>query len=146
MDQLNEGNPTILVAGDDSESTGVYYAIPVVMGSSDSESGTTNTVTYSIPSDITNGTNQSSFATTVASTKSSSASTSTTFSNANHEEIDAEYAQFAAEHAHISPENFVSANNISISNNKGSIVKAEPLQICSDTSGQTTQTIEMFTM
>ncbi|CAL4115496.1 unnamed protein product [Meganyctiphanes norvegica] len=159
MDQLGEsedGSTTILVAGEDSDSTGVYYAIPVVMESTGGHTATTITSTF-MDASTDNGTH-------VTTNGASTGSAVTTFKaggnsalasvQLEHEEFDEEYAQFAAEHSHIGNESFEAAVEGGIeevvddSINKGLIVKAEPLEHYSDSRNPTpqTETVEMFTM
>ena len=136
MNQLNDSN-TIIVAGDNEEGSEVYYAIPVVMGSTDTDSNTTNTTTYTITSSesLHNGTPTTYITSNNVLNKNSNKSSCG-------EEVDNEYEEFTAEHSHITSENF-----ITIPEAKGSIVKAEPLQICSDAGEQNnTQTMELYTM
>ncbi|KAK7082305.1 GDNF-inducible zinc finger protein [Halocaridina rubra] len=160
MDQLGgnvPGSTTILVAGEDSATTGVYYAIPVVMENNTTCTSATKTATslvQSTPSsskyesdsrDVVSATVTSTITTNGASSISASTSDSSTFQSVHfgHDELDDEYAQFAAEHSHMGNENFESDGL----HGKGSIVKAEPLQLFSDpTDPSQTESVEMFTM
>lgn len=155
MDQLEgnvPGSTTILVAGEDSATTGVYYAIPVVMDSTSTTTSTTTTAhTFLTSTPVTS--NQQLTSTNITNTISTNGTTmispTPTVSSAlqevhlGQEEIDEEYAQFAAEHSHIGSEGF-SADSLG---GKGSIVKAEPLQLFTDPSDPLqSETVEMFTM
>lgn len=154
MDQLEgnvPGSATILVAGEDSATTGVYYAIPVVMDNTTTSTAAATTTTA-----------HTFLATTSISSQQHLTSTNTITSNGTsmisatpvvssglqevhlgQDDIDEEYAQFAAEHSHIGNEGF-NAESLS---NKGSIVKAEPLQLFTDPSDPSqSETVEMFTM
>ncbi|XP_069172884.1 myoneurin isoform X2 [Procambarus clarkii] len=154
MDQLEgnvSGSTTILVAGEDSATTGVYYAIPVVMDNTATSTATTTAHTFlattSIPSQQqhTSTTITNSITTNGTSMISSAPVVSSGLQEVNlgQEDIDEEYAQFAAEHSHIGSENF----NADSLGNKGSIVKAEPLQLFTDPSDPSqSETVEMFTM
>ena len=172
MDQLGAnvpGSTTILVAGEDSATTGVYYAIPVVMENNTSTSSTTTTTTTVTTTVTKTGTSAAlqtaptsssqevagreaiSAAVTSTVTANGTPIISTTTSNAaslqpvhfDQEEIDNEYAQFAAEHSHMGDESFEDESL----NNKGSIVKAEPLRLFTDPDDPSqSETVEMFTM
>lgn len=142
MDQLEgnvPGSTTILVAGEDSATTGVYYAIPVVMDdnndSSTANSSNQDTANSDITSTITtNGT---------AISSPSEGPSSLQEVNLGDEDLDDEYAQFAAEHSHLGNDGF---NSDSLGG-KGSIVKAEPLSLFTDPSDPSqTESVEMFTM
>ncbi|XP_064105503.1 myoneurin-like isoform X2 [Macrobrachium nipponense] len=160
MDQLGAnvpGSTTILVAGQDSATTGVYYAIPVVMENNTSSTTTTTTTSNIIQSAPTSSNqevaSQEAVTATVTSTVTANGTPmiSTTTSDASslqpvqfgQEEIDEEYAQFAAEHSHMESEGFQSEEL----NNKGSIVRAEPLQLFTDPNDPLqSESVEMFTM
>lgn len=155
MDQLEgnvPGSTTILVAGEDSATTGVYYAIPVVMDSTTTTTSTTTTnhtfltatsVTSHQQITSTNITNTISTNGTTMISSTPSVSSALQEVHLGQEEIDEEYAQFAAEHSHIGSEGF-SADSLG---GKGSIVKAEPLQLFTDPSDPSqSETVEMFTM
>lgn len=170
MDQLEgtvHGSTTILVAGEDSATTGLYYAIPVVMDSS----GTTTTSKTNTSTATTTTTNPNTFLSRTATGPQSTSNILTRSNTTNgtspahclvsptptsgappslqevhlgHDDIDDEYAQFTAEHSHMSSENFHAE---SLGGNKGSIVKAEPLQLFTDPSDPSqSETVEMFTM
>ncbi|XP_069984131.1 myoneurin isoform X1 [Penaeus vannamei] len=154
MDQLGNsvsGSTTILVAGEDSAATGVYYAIPVVMDSTSTTTATTTAPSFLTATSMSS--HQAASGENVTSTMTSNGtamvSTSSTGGQAlqqvhlAQEEIDEEYAQFAAEHSHIGSEEF-SPDSLG---GKGSIVKAEPLQLFTDPSDPSqAETVEMFTM
>lgn len=155
MDQLEgnvPGSTTILVAGEDSATTGVYYAIPVMMD----ENTNTSTVDSSPQTFLTNTTSTTSSHQDTASTNTSTITTNGTAIsspsegpsslqevNLEDEDLDDEYAQFAAEHSHLGNDGFDSDSL----GGKGSIVKAEPLPLFTDPSDPSqTETVEMFTM
>ncbi|XP_068215451.1 uncharacterized protein [Palaemon carinicauda] len=160
MDQLGAnvpGSTTILVAGQDSATTGVYYAIPVVMENNASSTTTTTTTSNIIQTAPTSSNQEVAGQEVVSATVTSTVTTngtpmiSTTTSDASslqpvqfgQEDIDEEYAQFAAEHSHIESEGF-QAEEL---NNKGSIVRAEPLQLFTDPNDPLqSESVEMFTM
>lgn len=161
MDQLHseggDGSTTILVAGEDSDSTGVYYAIPVVMESTGGQTKTTITPTF-MDSHIDNATHvtmNGSTGTAIRRFKTNDNSTLAAV-QLEHDEFDEEYAQFAAEHSHIgNDESFEAAVDEGVMDheedevlNKGLIVKAEPLELHTDprNTNKTTETLEMFTM
>lgn len=143
MDQLEgsvPGSTTILVAGEDSATTGVYYAIPVVVDNTASSTATTTTTTASSDTSFLTTTTTASqdTTTTVTTNGTSGLASSSTLSD-----LDDEYAQFAAEHSHLPGESFGHDGLVG----KGSIVKAEPLQLFSDPSDPSqSETVEMFTM
>lgn len=151
MDQLEgnvPGSTTILVAGEDSATTGVYYAIPVMMD----ENTNTSTADSSPQNFLTNTTSTTSSHQDTASTTTTNGTTISSPSegpsslqevNLEDEDLDDEYAQFAAEHSHLGSDEF---NSDSLGG-KGSIVKAEPLPLFTDPSDPSqTETVEMFTM
>ncbi|KAG0710016.1 hypothetical protein GWK47_023654 [Chionoecetes opilio] len=137
MDQLEgnvPGSTTILVAGEDSATTGVYYAIPVVMDDDNNTSNGNSNQDTANTDVTTNGTSVSS---------PSEGPSSLQEVNLGDEDLDDEYAQFAAEHSHLGNDEF-SSDSLG---GKGSIVKAEPLPLFTDPSDPSqTETIEMFTM
>ena len=150
MDQLEgnvPGSTTILVAGEDSATTGVYYAIPVVMDDNTTTSTANSPQNYSSTSsnqdtantDITNTITTNG----TAISSPSEGPSSLQEVNLGDEDLDDEYAQFAAEHSHLGNDGF---NSDSLGG-KGSIVKAEPLSLFTDPSDPSqTETVEMFTM
>lgn len=154
MDQLEgnvPGSTTILVAGEDSATTGVYYAIPVMMDDNTNTS-TSDSSPQTFLGNATSTTSNQDTATTVTSTTTTNGTTISSPSegpsslqevNLEDEDLDDEYAQFAAEHSHLGSDGF---NSDSLGG-KGSIVKAEPLPLFTDPSDPSqTETVEMFTM
>ncbi|XP_047480864.1 PR domain zinc finger protein 10-like isoform X2 [Penaeus chinensis] len=154
MDQLGNsvsGSTTILVAGEDSAATGVYYAIPVVMDSTSTTTATTTAPSFLTATSMSSHQPASGENVTSTMTSNGTAMVSTSSTGGQtlqqvhlaQEEIDEEYAQFAAEHSHIGSEEF-SPDSLG---GKGSIVKAEPLQLFTDPSDPSqAETVEMFTM
>ncbi|XP_063883376.1 myoneurin-like isoform X1 [Scylla paramamosain] len=142
MDQLEgnvPGSTTILVAGEDSATTGVYYAIPVVMDDNTNSSTANSSNQDSANNDITNTITTNG----TAISSPSEGPSSLQEVNLGDEDLDDEYAQFAAEHSHLGSDGF---NSDSLGG-KGSIVKAEPLSLFTDPSDPSqTETVEMFTM
>ncbi|KAG7158902.1 putative Myoneurin-like 7 [Homarus americanus] len=155
MDQLEgnvSGSTTILVAGEDSATTGVYYAIPVVMDNSATTTATTTAHTFLTTTPISSQHQQitsTNIGNTITTNGTPMVTTARIVSSGlqdvhlGQEELDDEYAQFAAEHSHIGSESF-GGDSLG---GKGSIVKAEPLQLFTDPSDPSeSETVEMFTM